>query len=54
MKTAIVTGGAQGIGKAAAMRLKADGWRVVVFDLDDEALAELDDDILALHVDVGN
>ncbi|MGR3248102.1 MAG: SDR family NAD(P)-dependent oxidoreductase [Paracoccus sp. (in: a-proteobacteria)] len=54
MKTAIVTGGAQGIGKATAMRLKADGWRVVVFDLDDEALAELDDDILALHVDVGN
>ncbi len=54
MKTAIVTGGAQGIGKATAMRLRADGWRVAVFDLDDEALGEVDDDILALHVDVGN
>ena len=39
LKTAIVTGGASGIGRAIAERLRADGFRVAVIDLsasDDE------------------
>ena len=39
MKTAVVTGGASGIGRAVAERLRADGFRVAVLDLspsDDE------------------
>jgi len=34
MKTALVTGGGRGIGRAVAARLVADGWRVVVADRD--------------------
>ena len=30
MKTAIVTGGARGIGKAIALRLAKDGYKVIV------------------------
>lgn len=37
-RTAVVTGGAQGIGKAIARRLLDDGWSVVVLDADTEAL----------------
>jgi 2-hydroxycyclohexanecarboxyl-CoA dehydrogenase len=39
LKTAVVTGGASGIGRAVAERLRADGFRVAVIDLspsDDE------------------
>jgi NAD(P)-dependent dehydrogenase (short-subunit alcohol dehydrogenase family) len=39
-KTAIVTGGAQGIGKATARRLLAKGMNVVIADADEEAGAE--------------
>lgn len=38
---AIVTGGAQGIGKAIVQRLLADGWRVAALDKDGQALAEM-------------
>ena len=33
MKTAVVTGGASGIGRAVAERLRSDGFRVAVLDL---------------------
>lgn len=57
MKTALITGGAQGIGRGIVGRLRADGWRVALFDLDPEAVAEMagdDPDLLALTVDVAD
>jgi NAD(P)-dependent dehydrogenase (short-subunit alcohol dehydrogenase family) len=39
-KTAIITGGAQGIGRIITDSLLKDGWKVAVFDIDGEALAE--------------
>jgi hypothetical protein len=53
MKTALITGGAQGIGRGIVQRLRADGWRVALFDLDNEAVAEMraeDPDLLALPI----
>ena len=41
MKRAIVTGGAQGIGKAIALKLMQEGVFVYVLDIDEEALAEM-------------
>ena len=57
MKTALITGGAQGIGRGIVQRLRADGWRVALFDLDPEAVAEMagdDPDLLALTADVAD
>ncbi|TGN59399.1 SDR family oxidoreductase [Paracoccus liaowanqingii] len=57
MKTALVTGGAQGIGHGIVSRLRNDGWRVAIFDLDREALDEMqagDVDLLCHAVDVGD
>ena len=56
MRTALVTGGAQGIGRGIVTRLRADGWRVAVMDRDAEALQEIgtsDPGLLALCADVG-
>ncbi len=39
-KTAIVTGGGQGIGKAITLRLAAEGCNVAIFDLQPEAAEE--------------
>jgi 3-oxoacyl-[acyl-carrier protein] reductase len=55
-RVAVVTGGARGIGFAAARRLAADGVRPVLFDVDgdaaEKAVAELGGDALARQVDV--
>jgi NAD(P)-dependent dehydrogenase (short-subunit alcohol dehydrogenase family) len=40
MRTAIVSGGAQGIGKGVVARLLAAGWRIAIADVDAEAAAE--------------
>jgi NAD(P)-dependent dehydrogenase (short-subunit alcohol dehydrogenase family) len=53
-RTALVTGGASGIGLATVRRLHADGWTVVAADRDPVALAGLPDEdrIIAAEVDV--
>ena len=59
-QVAVVTGGAQGIGRAVVERLLADGGRVAIWDLDlelaGETAAELggEADILPVKVDIGD
>lgn len=48
----LVTGGAKGIGKAAASRFLAGGAQVACIDTDEAALAELEPGFVALHADV--
>ena len=47
-RVAIITGGAQGIGKAATRRLLRDGWAVVIADIDAEAGQETQAEYAAL------
>ncbi|WIX33005.1 SDR family oxidoreductase [Salinicola sp. JS01] len=56
---AIITGGAQGIGRATVELLLSEGWRVAALDRDPEAVAELDEayidaPLLAMVVDVSD
>ena len=53
-KTAVVTGGASGIGLASAIRFAAAGARVAVVDLDSAALERLPAGIVGLHADVAD
>ncbi|MGR3636064.1 MAG: SDR family NAD(P)-dependent oxidoreductase [Shimia sp.] len=40
MKTAVISGGAGGLGQALSVALQAEGWRCVLLDLDTSTLAE--------------
>lgn len=56
-RRAIITGGAQGIGRGTAAYLIEHGWQVVLIDRDEEALSECraayGDDAIAIAADVG-
>lgn len=55
---AVVTGAAQGLGRAIAVALTADGWRVAAMDVDGAGLAKLADDagerVHAIQVDLAD
>ena len=56
-RTALITGGAQGIGRGIADRLVENDWKVAIFDKDAEAVDEVSDTLpgsLALPVDVAD
>ncbi|MEM1235280.1 MAG: SDR family NAD(P)-dependent oxidoreductase, partial [Pseudomonadota bacterium] len=54
-KTALITGGARGIGLATARLFLADGWHVALVDWDAEELARAaPEDALALSLDISN
>ena len=55
-KVAVITGAASGIGRATAVRFAAEGAKVVVADLADEAGTALADELggLYVHVDVAD
>jgi 3-hydroxybutyrate dehydrogenase len=48
--TALVTGGASGIGRAVAQRLAADGARVLVLDRDDAGARQVADEVGGEHL----
>lgn len=59
MATAVVTGGAQGIGRATVAHFLRKGWRVAAVDLDGEALKDLTaeapaGDLLPIEADVAD
>ena len=55
LKTVLITGGASGIGRAFVERMSNQGWRVVVVDMNESALAELASDTVSTFTcDVAN
>ncbi|MCO6479493.1 MAG: SDR family NAD(P)-dependent oxidoreductase [Phaeodactylibacter sp.] len=48
-RVAIITGGAQGIGKVTAARLVAEGWQAIILDVDAEAGREAASEIEGLQ-----
>ncbi|MFO7371376.1 MAG: SDR family oxidoreductase [Bacteroidales bacterium] len=50
-KTAIITGGAQGIGRAMALKFHAEGYNTIIYDIDTEAINEIqsDKDFSGIH-----
>jgi 2-dehydro-3-deoxy-L-rhamnonate dehydrogenase (NAD+) len=50
-RAAIITGGASGLGRAAAARIVAEGGKVALWDLNADNLARTRDEIGAAHVD---
>lgn len=53
-RAALVTAGAQGIGRAIVEALSREGWRVAAVDADRDALAELPEPVLTVVGDVGD
>ncbi len=59
-RTAVVTGGSSGVGRATALRLVKDGWRVAIVGTRQDALAETidlssgPDQMLAAPCDIGD
>ncbi|HEY5640629.1 MAG TPA: SDR family NAD(P)-dependent oxidoreductase, partial [Dehalococcoidia bacterium] len=51
-KVAVVTGGASGIGRAMADRFAAEGMRVVLADIESEALARAESEMKAASAEV--
>ena len=49
-RTAVVTGGASGLGKASAARIVAEGGKVVLWDLNADALQAAAEEVGATHV----
>ena len=49
-RTAVVTGGASGLGKASAARIVAEGGKVVLWDLNADALKAAAQEVSATHV----
>ena len=49
-RTAVVTGGASGLGKASAARIVAEGGKVVLWDLNADALKASAEEVGATHV----
>jgi 3-oxoacyl-[acyl-carrier protein] reductase len=49
-RTAVVTGGASGLGKASAARIVAEGGKVVLWDLNADALKAAAEEVGAAHV----
>ncbi len=50
MRVAIITGGAQGIGRVTAKELNSAGWQVALLDADAEALAEVSNEQIAAYL----